>query len=362
MNDIFSEIKKTLSLKASDEVLKGMDRENVRQCRLISLLGFFVETLFLILAFLASDMTSAEDVVGLRSVSLCVAICAVGFIVFNLMARKDICGRGAVTAVTAAFYVLLIVWALTVSYRHYAADQQMLTFFTVQLCFVCFVTFRPLISVILTLASFGSLAFMAYSADGLERLNVYNLAVLAVLAEIGMLVRYFSQVRIQSAYVDFESRNNELARLSRHDILTGQRNRMALAEDSAALYGKTVSFTLCDIDYFKQVNDTYGHAVGDRALKEAGDYISELYPGAAVYRYGGDEFLIVSCRDGEGIHRDPQIETESFEIPVRNSRIRIGLSFGSAGGLVESEQDMLALITEADEKLYEVKRRVHKDD
>lgn len=91
-----------------------------------------------------------------------------------------------------------------------------------------------------------------------------------------------------------------LAGLARTDALTGLANRREfdarLVEEHtrAQRYGKTYSFMMLDIDFFKQVNDTYGHAAGDAVLKELADIIRrELRDGDIPARYGGEEFAMI---------------------------------------------------------------------
>ncbi len=89
------------------------------------------------------------------------------------------------------------------------------------------------------------------------------------------------------------------------DPLTGAYNRAFLDEKTAELLqnardeGKVLSVVMFDIDYFKRINDLYGHAVGDQVLKEFAKFLkNSLRAGDILIRYGGDEFLAILSNVG----------------------------------------------------------------
>ena len=97
----------------------------------------------------------------------------------------------------------------------------------------------------------------------------------------------------------------ELLEAARRDPLTGTLNHGAVVEtlvarvDATRLGGEATAVALVDLDNFSLLNDTYGHAAGDRALTEvAGILRRELPPGSIWGRYGPDEFLVISAAGG----------------------------------------------------------------
>ena len=76
------------------------------------------------------------------------------------------------------------------------------------------------------------------------------------------------------------------------DELTGLLGRRAFNSMMGQL-GRTYAIAMCDVDHFKKFNDTYGHDVGDQVLKMVAARLSEVGGGGRVFRYGGEEFLVV---------------------------------------------------------------------
>ena len=103
--------------------------------------------------------------------------------------------------------------------------------------------------------------------------------------------------RIES---ELERLNTALAEQARRDPLTGLGNRLRLEEDLAVYdarrvrYGHSYCVLLCDLDHFKALNDRQGHQAGDQVLRAVADTIvRESRTSDAVYRYGGEELLVL---------------------------------------------------------------------
>jgi diguanylate cyclase (GGDEF)-like protein len=100
--------------------------------------------------------------------------------------------------------------------------------------------------------------------------------------------------------VELDQLNDELAEQARTDPLTQLGNRRRLQEDLVMLHARarrhhrTYSIAMCDLDFFKAYNETYGHAAGDEALQQVAAVLTaDLRTEDRAYRYGGEEFVLV---------------------------------------------------------------------
>jgi diguanylate cyclase (GGDEF)-like protein len=152
-----------------------------------------------------------------------------------------------------------------------------------------------------------------------------------------------------------------------HDGLTGLWNHAAIIERLAHELGRTarefsrVGVILFDLDHFKQVNDTYGHAVGDQVLREAAHRITAvLRPYDYVGRYGGEEFLAVApgCDIQSAAEVAERVREALTATPVVTAagQVLITVSAGVSAATVDNMPDTGALIDQADLALYRAKR------
>jgi diguanylate cyclase (GGDEF)-like protein/PAS domain S-box-containing protein len=159
----------------------------------------------------------------------------------------------------------------------------------------------------------------------------------------------------------------ELEHLSRVDVLTGLMNRRALMEfleqeaERAKRYKGELSLILCDVDYFKEINDTYGHSVGDCVLGLLGRLLLGMVRGADMAgRYGGDEFLLVMPETGVAGAREfaERLRQQVQEAGLQRASgevIRFSLSFGIAG-FQRGTDNADTVISRADDALYKAKK------
>ncbi len=158
----------------------------------------------------------------------------------------------------------------------------------------------------------------------------------------------------------------ELGNLALTDELTGLYNRrgfMALAERQLKLgrrSGRGMLLFVMDVDRLKQINDSFGHFEGDRALKRTAEVLQETFRDSDVLaRLGGDEFAVLAV-EASG-HSEATITTRLFEclksISAEPSRYEISISMGLARFDPSSRTSIGELMAKADQAMYEQKRR-----
>jgi diguanylate cyclase (GGDEF)-like protein len=158
------------------------------------------------------------------------------------------------------------------------------------------------------------------------------------------------------------------------DPLTGLFNRrhfykLARMEIRKALrYSRPLSLIMCDIDFFKKVNDTYGHPLGDKVIKMIAETAkNELRTTDILARYGGEEFIILltetSAANAFTLCERLRKKIEKKTVLKGKEKISVTTSFGISDHLIKSEKSgseedkkiITKLITGADQALYESK-------
>lgn len=158
---------------------------------------------------------------------------------------------------------------------------------------------------------------------------------------------------------------NRLMRLSQRDRLTGLLNRAGLdgylddAMRSPGSPGQDIGLLYIDLDHFKPVNDTHGHAVGDELLKLFSRRLSRLVrPTDAVVRLGGDEFAVVltglSDVAGMALVAEKIVSMAAQPFAIGTLRVSIGASVGYAIGM-DRTAGFTDLMARADRVLYQAK-------
>lgn len=202
-----------------------------------------------------------------------------------------------------------------------------------------------------------------------QAMFVGTAATLLMLWGLWVAIFYFLRARdyrrrLEAANRQLSSLNNELHEQATHDFLTGTHNRRAFNAllsnelERVKRYGGDLSLGVIDIDHFKQINDSRGHAVGDQALKFLVDNISQRMRRSDVLaRLGGEEFVLLmpntSVDEAVRVIDRMREAISALPLPGHEPELRFTFSAGVAGwrpGVSDR-----ALLNAADEALYAAK-------
>ena len=151
-----------------------------------------------------------------------------------------------------------------------------------------------------------------------------------------------------------EEDNQLLEEASSVDTLTGVRNRFALRRDFPGYLDTKLHVMMIDLDGFKAINDKCGHSAGDHALVQLGELLTKLFEPEHVYRYGGDEFLVVSpnVSVADFQTKATMLQEGATGIVIEGTNIAIRFSAGYVRGIPETQTDLRLMIRQADLNLY----------
>ena len=190
--------------------------------------------------------------------------------------------------------------------------------------------------------------------EGIRHTLYVNLLVSLVVTLIGIYVTYLSIYRYQS----------RLEKMAATDALTGLFNRRAFSIVQGRLMAayrrqqRPLSVMLVDVDHFKQINDRYGHHVGDIVLSEVSNCLKSGIRGSdIIVRWGGEEFLVVldDCEVGEALRIAEKLRKNVARlVPTGLSEGEVACSIGIAS--FPGGESLEHTIGQADKALYRAKR------
>lgn len=227
--------------------------------------------------------------------------------------------------------------------------------------------YRRIIEVVMWFASFSvitvvisiwiTLKFTSYMVSDINDINQF----LRMISEGNLRVGLGEHIinrddEIGSIGLYAMKMRDDIKSLIEKDPLTGLYNRRTchIRLDRTVQRKETYSVVMCDIDFFKQVNDTYGHDAGDYVLTEISSLIKRNVTDCGfASRWGGEEFLLVyKLGLGDAVEKVGQLRQSILEhtFNYEGTKLPVTMTFGVAGGT----QDMHCekVIKDADEKLY----------
>lgn len=186
--------------------------------------------------------------------------------------------------------------------------------------------------------------------------------------ELELQARVNVHYRLARTIRELEANRQLLAEQATTDPLTRLKNRRAFFENGekylahARRFGTDLSVIVSDIDFFKKINDTYGHQVGDEALVMLSRTLGQLTRGDdTLARLGGEEFAVLlpdTNRLGAAVLAERiRISVESEKLVVGDRVVTMTLSSGIASLRVDGGQTIGDLVNHADRRLYLAKQK-----
>ncbi len=156
----------------------------------------------------------------------------------------------------------------------------------------------------------------------------------------------------------------KLVEMNTKDMLTGIYNRRFLDTrlkeecDRHHRYSRPLSLMMIDIDFFKKVNDTYGHQCGDHILKAVAEKASSIIRKTDILaRYGGEEFCCLlpetDAAAAEAVAENIRMQIEEMVSSFEGNQVSVTISLGISG--INGNDTPESLLKRADEALYEAK-------
>ena len=199
--------------------------------------------------------------------------------------------------------------------------------------------------------------------------NIYRLLDVHQLLVAQSHIHELASQLINQLYQQLEKANQDLQRLASADSLTKVANRRRFDEyldlqwRQLSREERYLSLILCDVDFFKLYNDSYGHLAGDGCLQQVAQAISNTIKKSAdlVARYGGEEFVIIlpdtNAAGAASVAEQIRESVKALQIPHHKSTVNpwVTLSLGVACMIPHSESKPTSLIAAADQALYQAK-------
>lgn len=189
---------------------------------------------------------------------------------------------------------------------------------------------------------------------------IFTTAALLILASVLLFqLKRFSRERLEEE----RETSKTFKDMANTDSLTGVRNKHAYSENEKAINIQlqegeieNIGIVVGDINGLKYANDTYGHAAGDRLIKEACALICEYFKQGAVFRIGGDEFVVLLQGKGyESMHEVIDELNRKVEENIRENAVVVSLGYSV---LEEGDKRLRDVFERADKMMYARKKEL----
>jgi diguanylate cyclase (GGDEF)-like protein len=271
--------------------------------------------------------------------------------------------------------VLIIAWAIAVTVIDQAVTASVNAYVNAVIAMAIVYLFPPATAlIVLTLAWAGLAGVLGWMVSdpaqlATSRMNAATATALAMLISVLSWRHFVRTELLQRALAEsnrqLQAQRAELERLANKDALTGLLNRReferqaALELARARRLGSPLALFILDLDHFKAVNDTHGHAVGDQVLVEAATRMSRsIRQTDRLARWGGEEFVLLlpdtGCESAPLLAEKLRHAVGDAPMPGMGSSVTVSIGAVVARG--DDLPDWPVLLRMADEALYQAKR------
>ena len=344
--------------KVPDDITNRIDKANIENISIISIIVALYDTVCYILVF--AGLIKVESLKETTiSVAFVVFLSVIFFIYSKRVKTRERVSHIKTMATLAVAFILLSAYSMKLCYDHYREGRDIITFYIVMVVFAAFIIVKPYLSVTFLFAAFFIFYQILYSFDGARLFHMLNYFAFAGICCVASVTKYHLMLKQQQIQQEVTYLNNALELSVRYDSLTKLKNRHALAEDCKDYYNKPIYIAMCDCDNFKTINDRYGHIVGDRVLAAIAQVFRDTLKSDYIYRYGGDEFLLVNNNMSSDVFEAliTRLNTRMDNIHIEGLDEKLTCSFGKVSGIAESDAEFEALIQAADKNMYLEKQR-----
>lgn len=362
MKPFIRKIKPWFCPKPDKAVTREIDLLNLKTVCYVSAVICVIQTITLTVFLLTKlgEIGERDNTNAVVSVSACILLCAVGALVARRYLKREDASHTAISVFTDSFVILLLLWSMTASIPPLMRGHQVITFFVVELMAVVFLRLHPLFSTVVIACTYLGFFLVVELWIRPGTIHPYNFFMMGALSIAGSIIVY----RITRSAIEQKNRakmlNDSLEIIANHDPATRLQNRYALNQRIPDYLNTDICLALGDINRFKAVNDTYGHSVGDKVLEAFSNILRGHFDAGEVYRYGGDEFLIVTASSDLDALRSKLDQMNRAFGAVRLAGVDGGFScsFGSVSARPQSPSEFFDLIRLADDRLYDAKARL----
>ena len=228
-----------------------------------------------------------------------------------------------------------------------------ITFFLLLICMPPFILDNParhLTYIVSMMAIYLVLAFMVKSPEifKLDLVHALSFMMGSMFVNLFVLAERFDNIE---NYVLSDYR-------SKHDEITGLKNRYALRQDAAGYAEKFICAAFVDIDYFKFFNDIYGHDFGEEIVSYIGSLGRDVFGEDCCYRFESDQIIIIeAAKELEFKEKLEQIREGFSEITIKGKKYHPTCSIAYVFGVTQGVDDVADLIRHTDVRLLETKAK-----